>query len=398
MQTKILNRTVWLLALVSLFADVASELLYPVMPVYLREIGFSFLLIGILEGVAEAMAGLSKGYFGKLSDGVGARLPFVRWGYFLSAVAKPLLVWSVQPLWVFGVRLLDRTGKGLRSGARDALLSQSASPETKARVFGFHRGMDTLGAVAGPLLALLYLYYFPRDYKTLFLLAFIPGLVSVGFTLLVREQAHTSRQEVKNVLARSHFLSFVRYWKTAGADYRRIALGMWFFALINSSDAFLILRLTQEGLDDLLVIGLYCAYNLVYALASYPLGILADKWGKRRVLMLGLLVFVLVYAGFAKGGGFGFYALLFLAYGLYAAATDGVAKAWISNTCKKQDLGTAIGTFNAYQSIGMMCASGLAGILWQWGGASLPFLVSAVGAFLVFIFFAVWPIKESAEL
>ncbi|HYC30252.1 MAG TPA: MFS transporter, partial [Chitinophagaceae bacterium] len=165
---KIINRTVLILSLVSLFADIASEMLYPVIPVYLEEIGFSVLLIGILEGIVNFTAGLSKGYFAKLSDEKGLRLPFVRWGYFLSAISKPLLAMFIYPAWVFFVRAMDRLGKGLRTGARDALLSQNATIETKARVFGFHRSMDTVGAAIGPALALIFLWIYPKHYREIF--------------------------------------------------------------------------------------------------------------------------------------------------------------------------------------------------------------------------------------
>ena len=168
---KVINRTVLILSLVSLFADVASEMLYPVIPVYLKEIGFSVLLIGVLEGVANFTAALSKGYFGKWSDEKGLRLPFIKLGYLLSAVSKPLLAAFAAPLWIFFSRTVDRLGKGLRTAARDALLSQNATPETKARVFGFHRSMDTLGAAIGPALALLFLVLFPKNYTAIFLLA-----------------------------------------------------------------------------------------------------------------------------------------------------------------------------------------------------------------------------------
>ncbi|HJW17421.1 MAG TPA: MFS transporter, partial [Flavisolibacter sp.] len=154
---KVINRTVLILSLVSLFADIASEMLYPVIPVYLKEIGFSVLLIGILEGVANFIAGMSKGYFGKLSDQKGLRIPFIKGGYFLSAISKPMMAAFTFPFWVFLARTVDRLGKGLRTAARDALLSQNATPETKARVFGFHRGMDTLGAAIGPIIALVLL-------------------------------------------------------------------------------------------------------------------------------------------------------------------------------------------------------------------------------------------------
>src|SRR5436189_4258189 len=163
-----ITRTVWVLSLVSLFNDAATEMLYPIMPIYLKHIGFSIILIGILEGIAEATAGLSKGYFGKLSDNTGKRIPFVQIGYTLSALSKPMMAFFVYPLWIFFARTIDRLGKGIRTGARDAILSDEATPSTKGKIFGFHRSMDTFGAVLGPALALIYLYYNPQDYKTLF--------------------------------------------------------------------------------------------------------------------------------------------------------------------------------------------------------------------------------------
>ncbi|MCW3075150.1 MAG: transporter [Flaviaesturariibacter sp.] len=177
-----------MLSLVSLLADVASEMLYPIIPIYLNEIGFSVLLIGVLEGVVNFVAGLTKGYFGKRSDETGLRLPFIKTGYALSALSKPLLAFWAAPLWVFFVRSLDRLGKGVRTAARDALLSQQATPATKARVFGFHRSMDTLGAAIGPVITLGLLLLFPKDYPLLFLIAFIPGILSVLLIFWLKEK------------------------------------------------------------------------------------------------------------------------------------------------------------------------------------------------------------------
>lgn len=188
---RIITRTIFLLSMVSLLADIASEMLYPVIPVYLKEIGFSILLIGILEGVVGFVAGISKGYFGKLSDESGARLPFVKLGYLLSNLSKPLLALFTSVAWVFGIRTIDRLGKSIRTAARDAMLSSEARPETKGRVFGFHRSMDTAGAAIGPVLALVYLFFNPGDYKTLFYLAFIPGVLAVLLIFLVKEKKPT---------------------------------------------------------------------------------------------------------------------------------------------------------------------------------------------------------------
>lgn len=187
---KIITRTIWILSLVSLFTDFASEMLYPIMPMYLQSIGFSTVLIGLLEGIAEATAGLSKGYFGKLSDSIGRRVPFVQLGYSLSAISKPMMAAFAYPLWVLFTRTTDRLGKGIRTGARDAILSDETTPEHKGKVFGFHRGFDTMGAVLGPLTALLFLQYYPGSYQTLFFIAFIPGAGAILLTLLVTEKMY----------------------------------------------------------------------------------------------------------------------------------------------------------------------------------------------------------------
>ncbi len=264
-----LTRTVWILGWVSLLTDLASEMLYPVMPLYLEQIGFSVLGIGILEGIAQGVAGLSKGYFGHWSDATRRRLPFVRWGYSLSAVAKPLMAVWKAPLWVLGARTLDRLGKGVRTGARDALLSTEATAATKGRVFGFHRGMDTLGAALGPLLALLYLSVYPEAYRHLFFLALLPGLGAVAATFLLSEP-HSSTPALTRPAF--HFRGFLKYLPRSSPAYRKLLVGLLAFALVNSSDFFLLLLLKERGLSDGALIGFYIFFNLVYALAAYPAG------------------------------------------------------------------------------------------------------------------------------
>ena len=380
---KIITRNIFILSLVSLFTDVASEMLYPVMPIYLKHIGFSILLIGILEGFAEAIAGLSKGYFGKRSDISGRRLPFVQLGYALSAISKPMMAMWVYPLWVFFARSIDRIGKGVRTGARDALLSDEATPQTKGRVFGFHRALDTLGAVVGPLLALIYLLYRPNDYKTLFYLAFIPGVVAIALTFLIREKKYTA----SNVPMPSvKLFAFMSYWRESSVAYRRLVAGLLLFTLVNSSDVFLLLKIKETGLSDSSVIGVYIFYNLVYALFAYPLGGLADKLGMKTVLVIGLMLFAAVYFGMAFAHTWVAFVVLFLLYGIYAAATEGVSKAWISNICEKSHTATAIGAFTGFQSIATLLASSLAGWVWYTWGASATFLLSAIVVLLVALY------------
>lgn len=379
---KSISRVVLILSVVSLFTDMASEMLYPIMPIYLQQIGFSVIWIGILEGFAEAIAGLSKGYFGKLSDRSGKRVPFVQAGYALSAISKPLLALFMQPLWVFTTRTLDRLGKGIRTGARDALLSDEAKESDKGKVFGFHRAMDTMGAVLGPLLALLYLHYFPEDYRTLFVIALFPGLIAVWATGKLKEAQRPV--EGKDSVS---FFSFLNYVKQSRPEYRRILIGLLLFALANSSDVFLLLKAKEAGLSDVFVIGIYIFYNLIYAIFAFPLGSLADRIGLERMVIAGLLLFAMVYFLISVAEGPKLLLLCFFLYGLYAAATEGVSKAWLSTSCDKKDTATAIGTFTAFQSLTALVASSLAGIIWFNLGAKYMFIFSAVLTLVVVIYF-----------
>lgn len=380
---RIINRTVWVLSFVSLFADVASEMLYPVVPVYLKEIGFSVFLMGVLEGVAEFTAGLSKGYFGKLSDEKGIRLPFIRSGYFLSAVSKPMMAVFTWPLWIFFARTIDRLGKGLRTAARDAMLSENATPQTKARVFAFHRGMDTTGAVIGPLAALLFLYLNPGQYRPLFYLAFLPGLLSVGLVFLLKER----RKTPTTVVEKGFFFSFFKYWNTASLPYKKLVIGLLLFALFNSSDVFLLLKTKAITGSDTYTIAAYIFYNLIYAMASYPAGILADKAGLKKVFMAGVFLFAVVYFLFAIAGSVVVVFVAFLLYGIYAAATEGIAKAWLTNVAGDKEIATAIGFYTSFQSICSLLASAIAGFLWSAFNSSTTFIVTAVVSLLVLVYF-----------
>ena len=370
-----LTRAVWLLSLVSLFTDLASEMLYPVMPLYLQSIGFSVFYIGLLEGVAEAVAGLSKGYFGQWSDRLGRRVPFVQAGYGLSALSKPLLAVLATPAWVLLARTIDRLGKGLRTGARDALLADETTPADRGKVFGFHRSMDTLGAVFGPLVALGWLAAHPGQFRPLFLWAFVPGVVAVFITLGLRE-----RRAVPSGRAVVPFWASFGYWRVAPPAYRRVVGGLLVFALFNSSDAFLLLLARQRGLSAPTVIGLYILYNVTYVVSAWPLGHLADRFGSRRMLAGGLVLFAVVYGGAALAQDLWVFGTLFALYGVYAAATEGVGKAWVSTLCAKADTGAALGTLGGLSSLAALVASTGAGLLWEWRGPGATFGLAAVVA------------------
>lgn len=381
---KILTRTIVVLSIVSLFTDISSEMLYPVMPLFLQSIGFSTVLIGVLEGFAEAVAGLSKMYFGRMSDEVGRRMPFVRLGYLLSAVSKPMMAAFVYPLWIFSARTLDRLGKGIRTGARDALLSDETLPEHKGTVFGFHRAMDTVGAALGPLLALIYLQFHPDDYKTLFLLAFLPAIISVALTFIIREKKSAVQKPEK-----TSFLEKFAFWKKSPVAFRRLMVALLFFGLMNSSDVFLLLRAKQITNSDTAVLSSYILYNLVFALFAFPLGRLADKIGMKRMIVFGLIIFTVVYAGMSQVQSTTMIVALLFLYGIYAAATEGIAKALISNVVPSNETASAIGFYTGWNSICTLIASSITGWIWYAASPEAAFLVSAGGTLLAAIYLAI---------
>jgi MFS family permease len=377
-----ITKPIWLLSLVSLFSDITSEMLYPIMPIYLQSIGFSILWIGILEGIAEAIAGLSQGYFGKASDLAGKRMPFVRFGYALTALSKPIIGLFKDPFLILLARSADRIGKGIRTGARDAILSTETTKSHKGQVFGFHRSMNTTGAVIGLLFALGYLQYRPSDYQTLFLISAIPAIISVLLTFFIKDSlVHISKQ--------NHTVSaftFLNYWSKSSKEYKKVVLGLIVFTLFNASDFFLLLKMKHDGLGDISIISIYIFYNLVYAVTALPLGILADRIGLKAMLIIGLCAYAILYIGMAFMSGASLF-LLFFAYGIYSAATEGISKAWISNVCAVQDLGTALGTFLGYQSIALMIASILAGILWSIIGPTTTFLIVGCVTTMLIMYF-----------
>lgn len=373
-----------------MMTDISSEMLYPILPMFLKSIGFSVFWIGILEGFAEAIAGFSKGYFGKISDKIGKRVPFVRIGYTLSCISKPLIGLFATPVIVFFLRTMDRLGKGVRTAARDAILSSETTKEFKGRVFGFHRGFDTLGAAIGPILALIYLYYYPENYVALFILAFIPGLIGILFTFLLKDKKSI---EVSNNHTKTKFLEFLSYWKKSSKNFKKTVIGLIVFTAINSSDMFLLLLVQHHGLSDSTVIILYIFYNLVYALFSAPMGWLGDKIKLKNSLILGIFLFSIVYVFIPFVSSVWLYYLLFSVYGIAISAIEGNSKALITNIAAKEETATAIGFLTSFQSLATLLASSIAGVLWSAINPTAPFLLSGIVAFLCSIYFLIIKIK-----
>jgi MFS family permease len=383
-------RQVILLGLISLFTDMASEMLYPVTPIFLSGVlGASMAIIGLIEGLAELTAGFLKGYFGFLSDKVGKRSIFVVLGYSLSALSKPLPGLLPNTISVLFSRVTDRIGKGIRTSPRDALLGSYSDSNTSGSIFGFHRGMDTLGAVFGPLIALLLLNIYSNNFRLVFLIAFIPSLAAIGVSLLIKDRkieiAHRSRK-----------LFPIGFWKEAPKDYKILTILFTLFSLVNSSDVFLILRSKDISHSISAAILVYVFYNLVYASASYPAGILADKFGKKNIFIAGLLIFSGVYFGFGLSSGIGVIWGLFFFYGMYAAFSEGVLKAWVSDLVPDNKRASAIGLMTMLSSFSIMLGSVVTGILWDKFGATVPFFLSGGVSLAVAISLYLLSLKERA--
>ncbi|MFA3782311.1 MFS transporter [Melioribacteraceae bacterium 4301-Me] len=375
MSIKSLPKQVKILGLISFFTDFASEMLYPITPIFLTSfLGASMSLVGLIEGLAELTAGILKGYFGMLSDKIGKRSIFVFGGYSLSAFSKPLPGIFPRIVTVIFSRIADRIGKGMRTSPRDALLSEYSKNNSGA-IFGFHRSMDTFGAVAGPIAAIIYLYFHPGGYISLFLIAFIPSVIAIYFASKVRDKSTV-------VFSKEKF-DYKDFWKTAPKNYKIILILLTIFSLVNSSDVFLILKSKYITHSDNYAITGYIFYNIIYAFSSYPSGILSDKFGKKKVLAFGLLIFSFVYFGFAFNNNLLLMFIFFAFYGLYAAATEGISKAWISDIIIPRYKGSAIGLLNSFVSVAVMIGSFGAGVIWDKFGSTAPFLVSAVVSFVV---------------
>ena len=377
---KKIPRQVIILGLISLFTDIASEMLYPVTPIFLTAVlGSSMAVVGLIEGIAEVTAGFLKGYFGIISDRLGKRSIFVRLGYGISALSKPLPGIFPAISTVVVSRTTDRIGKGIRTAPRDALLG-SHSKENSGAIFGFHRGMDTLGAALGPLFALLILYFSPDDYKLVFLIAFIPSIIAVAFTFLVKDQKAASKKSGRK--------NFKEFWQSAPKQYKSVLLLLTIFSLVNSSDVFLILKSNDISKSGTIAILCYVFYNLVYAGFSFPLGKLSDKFGKSKIYASGLIIFSAVYLGFALSSSLLIIWILFAFYGIYSASTEGISKAWISDFVSNEQKGTAIGLLAMLNSFAIMLGSLLTGILWDQFGSSVPFLISSIVSLVVALIIA----------
>lgn len=371
---------VWFLGFVSLFNDIASEMLYPVMPIFITQIlGAPVFVVGIIEGLAEGTASIFKAVFGYWSDRLQKRKPFVISGYGAASIAKIIIAFSYTWPMVLMGRIIDRLGKGARTGARDALLLESTNDKNKGFIFGLHRSMDSLGAVIGPAISLILLYSFHNNIRLILLIAIIPAFLSLIFFVFIKEAK-------KKIITNKTKLSFSIH--KLSPQLKIFLFGMIVFSLGNSSDTFLILKAQNLGLNLVLVISSYILYNITYALASTPAGLIADKIGAKKVLFTGIIIYAFVYAGFAINKLPIFVFFLFAIYGFYIALTDGVSKAIIGKLTTPENSGTAYGVFYTITSLATLMASIIGGLLWSFISPSSTFLFAFVCSILSLIIFA----------
>ena len=395
-----LPRPVWLLGWVSFFTDTASEMIYPLMPLFLtRVLGAGAMSLGVIEGVAEAANSVLKIWSGRLADRTGAPKRLVIAGYGLSSAMRPFIGAATSWMQVLALRFIDRLGKGIRGAPRDAMLAVFATSENRGRVFGFHRAMDHAGAVVGPLAASAFLFFYPDAYRTLFTLTIIPGIIVMLILFRVPEAAPRSAGAPNSSASLAH-----RDRTTSGEPapdtsstlpgnlFRALAI-IFVFSLGNASDAFLLLRMGDLGVAAFWIPLLWSAIHVVKSVSSVIGGALSDRFGRRILIALGWLLYAGVYGAFGAFENVAVVIAAFLTYGLFFGLTEGVEKAWVADLAPAEIRGTAFGIYNAVLGFGSLAASLLFGAIWTRVSPPAAFYTGAVlaGVATVLLYFLFSP-------
>lgn len=372
-----LDRNVVLLGVTSLCNDVSSEMIYPLLPTFLTVVlGSSPAYIGLIEGVADSTASVVKLLSGRLSDRLARRKGLVVAGYAIATVARPLVAAATAPWHVLVLRFSDRTGKGLRAAPRDALLTESSPASAWGRSFGFHRAMDHLGAVIGPLIAFLLMSVFAERYRLVFALASIPGVLALAVVAFgVREPGHTLAPAPANST-----------WQAPSRPLRNFFVALLIFTLGNSTDAFLLLRARQLGVSVAALPLLWSLLHVTKSVSSIPGSGLSDRLGRKWIIFLGWVIYALVYLGFAWATTELEIWMLFASYGLFFGLTEGTERALVADLAPTQR-GAAFGYYHLIIGIAALPASVMFGLLWGWGGPALAFTVGAALAGLAALVF-----------
>jgi MFS family permease len=374
-------RSIWMLGFVSLFMDISSELIHSLLPVFMvSSLGASAFAVGVIEGIAESTALIVKVFSGALSDYLGKRKGLAVIGYGLGAASKPIFALALSVNWVFAARFMDRIGKGIRGAPRDALVADLTPPEIRGAAYGLRQSLDTVGAVAGPLLGVLLMLVWAGDFRTVFWFAVIPGVLAVLLLVFGVEEPRTA--------AAARRPSAPVQWKTlgelGGACWFVVAVG-GVFTLARFSEAFLILRAHQQGLPDTYAPLVLALMSIVYALSAYPVGKLADRMSHMLLLSAGLITLIIADLVLAQAQGLGAVALGVALWGLHMGMTQGLLATMVADTAPAHLRGTAFGFFNLASGVAMLIASVLAGLLWDRLGSAVTFYVGALFSLVALI-------------
>ncbi|MDP4180737.1 MAG: MFS transporter [Bacillota bacterium] len=381
-----LEKNIFFAGLTSFLTDTSTKMVYCIMPLFLLSIGASKTTLSLIEGIAESTASVLKALSGLWSDKIGKNKPFMLIGYVMTAIVTPIYSIVITPIQVLYLRFIERIGKGIRTAPRDSLVAGSSQDGKMGKSFGFHKAMDNCGAIVGPLTAFLILLVFPADYKRVFFFAAIPALLGVLTIAVFIREAKRSKENLPRKIRLKDFSS--RY-------YLFLAI-VFIFTLGNSTDALLIVKAKDIGVNITYIPLVYLIFNAVSVLFAIPMGILSDRIGREKLIIFGYLIYAIVYYGFGRTSNNIIVITLFALYGLYSAATDGIQKALVSDLIDKDKKGTGLGIYNSLLGITLLPASLIAGILYDKVNSSVPFYFGASTAFfaaiLMFVFYKRKPV------
>ncbi|HIJ17830.1 MAG TPA: MFS transporter [Thermoplasmata archaeon] len=372
------STNVLVLGVVSLLTDMSSEMIYPILPLFLTAIGATGLIIGLIEGAAETTASLLKVASGWYSDKFNRRKPFILGGYGASAAVKPALIVATMPWQVLGIRITERIGKGIRSAPRDALIADSTTPERMGKAFGFHKAMDSTGAVIGPIVALIILAYAAsmeelEAYRLIFILATLPAFAAVLVALVVKDKEATRK------VKRGRFAAELR---SLGREFWLVILVVMTFYVGEISYAFFVLQSKGAGMSDTTTILLYVLFNLVFVFVAMPSGSLSDRIGRKPIIVVSFLLFALTSVVMAKADSLLLLVLGFSLFGVYKGSSEGVLKAYVVDFVPKDLRGSALGAFHTAVGLVMLPGGIVAGLLWDSVGPWATFTFGAVMALI----------------
>ena len=374
-KTTFIASNVVLLGLVSFFTDISTEMVYPILPLYLSSVmGATPTIIGIIEGIAESLASIIKLFSGIIADRYGNKKHLAFFGYSTSLINKIIILFSATWTGVLLARIIDRFGKGIRTAPRDALIAESSDRAHLGRAYGMHKGLDLLGTAVGILLAFIILTKNENEYRKIFLYSLIPAVAGIICIFFVKDKKEKiSKKEI----------SF--RWKTLDKRLRWFLIFIFIFTLGNSSNAFIILRTKAAGFTSQEAILLYFLFNIVASLISLPIGQLSDKTGRKTILCTGYFLYGIVYLGIGLFSGKAIFIILFVIYGFYTALTTGIERALIVEIADETQKASALGLHSAIVGLGLLPASIIAGLLWDFAGQSTPFIFGSVLAFFTSI-------------